>query len=118
MIEKGICKECKRNTYIVNKFYKLCRCCNDKRLNSNKPKKQLSKQTSKTKKSTGEREMFLEIWSERPHICVECGKRLGENPRVHFFSHIKPKSTHPELRLDKTNVRLLCWECHYNEDFR
>lgn len=73
----------------------------------------------KPKKPTGERELFIEIWSERSHYCEnpKCRKWLGNEPKVIFFSHRKSKGAYPELRLDKTNIDLLCSECHYQEDF-
>lgn len=88
-------------------------------------KKRLGKQIKRTpikkkfRKPTGERELFIEIWNERPHYCSnpKCRKWLGEEPLVNFFSHRKAKSTHPELRLEKTNIDLLCRECHHQEDF-
>lgn len=81
-------------------------------------KRRVAKSRPYRKKATGEREMFLEIWDERPHICTnpKCKKPLGE-PKVHYFAHIKPKGKYPELRLVKSNVRLLCMECHHELDF-
>lgn len=70
------------------------------------------------RKSTGERELFLEIWNERLHYCINCKINLGNEPRVHYFSHIKPKGKYPELRLDKNNIQLLCFDCHYAHDFQ
>jgi len=72
----------------------------------------------KSLKPTGERDMFLEIWQERAHYCTnpDCRIFLGNEPKVHFFSHIKPKSVYPELRLQKTNIRLLCFDCHFATD--
>ena len=66
------------------------------------------------RKATGEAEVFREIWEEREHFCenLDCGVFLGDEARAGYFSHNKPKSTHPELRLDKTNIDLLCLKCH------
>lgn len=116
-LSKGICSECNKETYIVNKFYSLCKFCNTKRLNKNKEVKKQKVKLVK-RKATGEKEMFLEIWNERPHYCEMCGKWLGHEPKVHYFSHIKAKSVHPELRLVKSNIQLLCFDCHYKVDFR
>ena len=84
-------------------------------------KRQITKRKAqyKPKKPTGERELFLEIWNERGHYCEnpKCRKWLGDEPVVNFFSHRKSKGAHPELRLVKTNIDLLCTKCHYNEDF-
>lgn len=69
-------------------------------------------------KKTGERELFLEIWNERLHYCTNqnCKSYLGEEPLTHFFAHIKSKGAHNELRLDKSNICLLCFYCHYTYD--
>ena len=111
------CKSCDCQTSQGNRFHKLCTKCNERRLASKKGKPRSIKVYRK--KPTGEREMFLEIWDERPHICTnpKCKKPLDENPKVHYFAHIKPKGKYPELRLVKSNVRLLCMECHHELDF-
>lgn len=67
---------------------------------------------AKPRKPTGERSLFLSIWEERPHYCVNCKVYLGEEPIAHYFSHIKPKGLYPELRLDKNNIALNCIQCH------
>lgn len=63
------------------------------------------------------RSLFEEIWKERPHVCVKCGKLLGDEPRAIFFSHIKSRGSHPELKMDKNNIELLCSACHKYEEF-
>lgn len=80
----------------------LCRLCNDKRLGPERKKR----------KVTGEWELFKQIWKNRPHICTNCGGWLGDEPQPCFFSHIKGKGAHPELRLSVFNIQLLCFECH------
>jgi DNA-directed RNA polymerase subunit RPC12/RpoP len=114
----------------------LCDECNFKRLHGGKSKTQVynerkvkrgvnisegnknrSKPKKNNKKPTGERELFLEIWNERVHYCTKCSKWLGEEPLAHFFSHIKSKGAHPELRLNKGNIELLCMACHEREEF-
>lgn len=131
-----ICKcgrECKQ---YANAFHKLCTTCNQQRLiEKNQTQKQHTIQhiknkyhiiegrgrntgrTFEHKKQTGEREVFLAIWAIRPHICTNCWDKLGDEPLAHFFSHIKPKSTHPHLRLVPSNIQLLCFDCHYAHDF-
>ena len=42
-------------------------------------------------------------------ICGQIGKKLNAD-------HIKPFSTHIELRLDLNNGRTLCYECHKKTD--
>jgi len=64
-----------------------------------------------------QKELFLIIWKSRPHICFQCGKKLGDEPLAHYFSHRKAKSIAPELKFDPENVDLLCLECHTEHDF-
>lgn len=112
--------------YIVNKRYNLCYECNFKRLHKGlssfeykllKQKENIKKRTKK--KNKGEKELFLEIWNEKAHYCEnkKCNKWLGHEPKAIFFSHRKPKSIYPELRLDKNNIDLLCQDCHWVWDF-
>lgn len=102
------CISCNKQSLIVVKKG-LCKLCNSK---SKPTKKYVYK-----RKPTGERNLFLLIWNERPHICTHCYIHLGNEPKTYHFSHIKPKSTHPELRLSKDNIQLLCLPCHYKYDF-
>ena len=83
-------------------------------------KRPIKNNSSKKIRITGEREMFLEIWEERAHYCTnpKCRVFLGNEPKTVFFSHIKAKSVYPELRLEKTNIRLLCFSCHFDSDHR
>lgn len=141
------CKECGIEYTVGNSFHQLCHICNKKRLsnlkpfkaksidiNTNTPKikkislnlkkrakyskpKPQKKRVKSIQKKIGVKSMFLEIWNERPHTCVKCGKALGEEPLTHFFSHIYPKSISPELRLAKSNIELLCYDCHQKHDF-
>lgn len=61
-----------------------------------------------------DREFYLEIWSERPHICVSCDKYLGEEPNLCFFEHCLEKGIdrYAHLRYCKENLKLVCHECH------
>lgn len=73
-------------------------------------------QKIKIKKPTGEYDLFLEIWNEREHRCVNCKDWLSENVSrrsfVKYFSHQKSKGACPELRLEKSNIELNCHTCH------
>jgi len=110
-LKKGDCKGCNTtNVMIVYSSGKLCHSCNRDRLASKK------RQWKKVYKPTGEKELFLQIWSERPHLCVNCNKDLGNEPRTFFFSHILSKGAHPEKRLQKNNIQLLCFQCHQAYD--
>jgi 5-methylcytosine-specific restriction endonuclease McrA len=111
------CKVCDCQTSQGNSFHKLCLKCNQSRLIHKAKSRVKKKPKVYRKKPTGERDMFIEIWDSRPHICTNCGDPLGNEPKVHFFSHIKPKGKYPELRLKKSNIKILCIECHRNLDF-
>ena len=116
--KKGICTDCGREDYIVKKLplsgKKLCSSCNSVRLEEGKakPKKVMSK-----RKVTGERQLHIELWAERPHVCECCNGYLGNTPDPHFFSHVLPKSTHSRYRLDKENITFMCRECHHEWEF-
>lgn len=115
----GICKNCAKQYVIVNKKYYLCQNCNYKRLHKGKTEYEVSIEKKKLNpiikvQATGESELFKEIWKERPNICVHC-KRVLHKFNIWYFAHIKPKSTHPKLRLDKNNIRILCVDCHFSE---
>lgn len=118
----GVCIDCGRIKRIANRTKQLCDECNYKRLHDGKTRFQVAieKQKSKpheTKKATGELKLFKEIWAEREHKCVKCGKDLGVVLKPQYFSHIKSKGAFPELRLDKTNIELLCCDCHHQYEF-
>lgn len=90
---------------------------NNRKISVNMGRNTQSKGLSNRKKVTGEKGLFLDIWSERLHICQVCEKGLGDEPIVHFFSHILPKSIYKKFRLDKRNIWLCCFECHYQYEF-
>lgn len=64
------------------------------------------------RKPSGEREVFLEIWNERPHYCQCCGRWLGTEPKPIFFSHILSKGAFPRFKLKKENIYLEDEQCH------
>lgn len=97
------CVKCKTNHLIYNRSKWLCQEC----------------EQIETKKRRGDlHSLFLEIWKERSHICNRCGKKLGNDPKPIFFSHIKSRGSHPELKMEKENIELLCEKCHYKWDFQ
>lgn len=59
---------------------------------------------------------YMEIWSERTHVCISCDKGLGNEPNLCFFEHGLPKSKYPQYRYNKENVSLICMECHANKE--
>ena len=107
-----MCKLC--NFPSINKKYDLCYIHNYERLHGCKSK---NKPIKYKRKKTGEKDLFLEIWNERPHTCTYCTKNLGTDPKPIYFSHIKSKGACPELRLDKNNIELVCEDCHYIYEF-
>lgn len=112
----GFCShpECqgKKETLIVNRSRMLCVKHNAERLNKIKPEKKKPKAERKRSLPSGERDLFLIIWGERPHYCTNCCAYLGDEPRAQYFAHIIPKSRGEQYRLDKDNIRLLCFTCH------
>ena len=136
----GTCIQCKRENKSINSK-QICSECTFRNNHQGKSQQEVyyerQKEKEKTqpkkiyqikskpikqklKKPTGEKELFLEIWNERPHYCTnpECRTYLGEEPMTYFFSHIKSKGAYPELRLVKSNIELLCFDCHFREEFK
>ena len=103
--ENPLLKYCKKCTY-ENSFYNL----KQTRINiiSNKKKERIKNWWS-------EKDLFKEIREERWHNCNECWKYLQE-AKAHNFSHIKSKWSRPDLRLDKSNIEILCFRCHFKKD--
>lgn len=109
-------KLCHCGRLAINSHFSLCFFHNNERLSKNKKQaKSIERKPikKKCKKATGEAEVFLQIWKERKHECEWCGIFLGHEMKAHFFSHQKHKSTHNELRLDRDNIKLNCYDCHY-----
>lgn len=120
MKTRGKCMQCGRETLLANVTRQLCGDCNYKRLHGGQSRYAVARarQPKKQKRrSTGELAVFREIWTERPHVCNRCGRPLGEELKVSYFSHIKSKGARPDLRLDKNNIELLCTACHREYEF-
>jgi len=119
-MKQGTCKVCGEIKWI-NNTRGVCPSCVYKRNHGGLTELEYSKRKRsmvlKDKKPTGELDMFIKIWEERPHVCVECGKRLGDKLNVSYFSHRRSKGAYPELRLVKSNIDILCTECHHEWDF-
>jgi hypothetical protein len=88
-----------------------------------KPRKPLSKTSSrfakKLDKSEEEirqisemREFFLQLWKKLPHYSQVSGKYLGSEPLTVFFHHILPKEKYPQACFDEENIILLTLEEH------
>lgn len=93
--------------------------CKDKP--GKKDKKPIVKQSAKKKIEQKEdtkirkidHEMYLEIASERPHVCDNCNVCIFEIGDKNFH-HILPKrkTQYPQYRHKKWNITVLCWQCH------
>jgi len=60
---------------------------------------------------TGELELFVEIWDERPHVSFISGEPIRQF-NVSCFAHVLNKNVYPELRLKKINIALITPEEH------
>lgn len=63
------------------------------------------------------KDLYKTIWSERPHRCEVCGYPIHE-PVVHNFAHIHSKGARPDLKMDKSNIRILCSSVNRNDGKR
>ena len=113
---KGVCTKCvyKKNHKGMTQFEVAYERQKAKMVSDYQKKKKMPK--TRPKKPSGEWNMFLEIWQEREHRCEHCKIWLGDLPKAYMFSHRKGKGAHPELKLDKSNIDLFCWDCHYAYD--
>jgi len=53
------------------------------------------------------KQLYREIWQERPHVCVVCNYPISR-PVAHVFSHLYSKGAHPSLKRFKPNIQLMC----------
>ena len=89
----GNCTNCLRESVmIVVKKGLCCRCNNEKK--GKKPAKRAPR------KATGELQVFMEIWKERPHFSEVSGRPLlplGHPEWIRQFSHILSKGAFPSF---------------------
>ena len=53
------------------------------------------------------------VFERDNYTCRHCGKSKKDYPRMTLQAdHIKPQSTHPELKFTLSNGRTLCVSCH------
>lgn len=68
------------------------------------------------RKPTGEKKMFDDIWSKRPHRSFLSGKNIawveGTDFYVNVFAHVLAKGKHPKVRLEEENIVLLTPQEH------
>lgn len=74
-----------------------------------KPRKALKPRSPKNK--GGQAALFKRIWESRPHSCEVCGAHI-EEATASNFSHLLPKGTYPDFKLDDRNVVIKCAGCH------
>lgn len=58
------------------------------------------------------RDMFMEIWGERPHRSEISGKWLGKEPLSYLFDHLLEKEIYPEIKYEKWNIALVTIDEH------
>lgn len=79
-----------------------------------KRQKYLKRIAEKQEQFEADREFYVEIWNERPHVCEETGEALGNEPLIWMFDHVlekgRPKYAH--LRYEKQNIQLLSLVAH------
>jgi hypothetical protein len=76
---------------------------------SSKPRKALKPRSPRNK--GGQVALFRRIWDSRPHQCEVCGAHI-EEAMASNFSHLLPKGTCPDYKLDERNVVIKCPNCH------
>lgn len=121
------CKHCKARweywEQLVFWVYSFCskECIQSYQKETKKPitqRKAINKISKKKKQRIkewwSEVELFKEIWNERKKECENCKRELIQ-ARVHNFDHIIPKSRWEEFRLDKSNIKLICFKCHFEK---
>ena len=67
-------------------------------------------------KNNEQKEFFLRMWEERPHICELCEAHLGYEPMAYYFSHILGKGAYPRIKLLEKNLMFNCFKCHREWD--
>ena len=111
----SVCVECNREGLIVvKKGY--CAKCNYTLKQAKKGLKAKSSSITYTKKPTGEKEVFKEIWEELDNNCYVCSKQLTNYSHI-YMSHILSKGAYPAFRLNKKNIIIKCFSCHQKWDF-
>lgn len=110
--KKKICAHCQEEKYIFKNIsgLKYCKECSFSQKEKGQPIKK-SSIAKKFPKATGEKILFFEIFNERDPWCELCGEPILEF-NVANYHHLKHKGNHPELRLDKTNIIKVCFNCH------
>lgn len=69
----------------------------------------------RTRKKTGERDLFVKLYHKRGGVCEVTGERLlpPEHSMFHCQgSHLLPKGTYPDYRMDERNIAMITIEKH------
>ena len=116
----GLCCVCKKDKLIVKRkpSGNYCNHCNSERLAQERESKIKKPTKKRVIKPTGEAKLFKAIWAVRPHVCENCGVSLGNEARSFYFAHKIPKGRNEELRLQPSNIMLLCFDCHFAYDMQ
>ncbi len=61
------------------------------------------------------RRLRMEVIKERGARCECCGATPADGKTVINVDHVKPRKTHPELALVKTNLQVLCHVCNHGK---
>lgn len=138
---KSICKECVR-VYCTKRVEVICTLCgkpysvvqnharynkssrrmcsscvskltierNKKKTGANNPswKGGITSECDRFYNSTAWKEVRTQAFVRDNYTCVDC-KQVGHKLEA---NHIKPRSKHPELKLELSNIETLCKKCH------
>jgi hypothetical protein len=53
-----------------------------------------------------ERDLFIDIWNTRPHVCELTWKKI-KKPKAWCFAHLLAKGSWPEYRMKENNIALV-----------
>lgn len=112
------CKKCRLKKPCVKSYCRDCMPADVKQAIQDK-KREKAKGYAKTTaanaranyKPTGEGELHVKLWLERPHICTGCDEKLYII-KPSAFSHTIRKAEDESLRLVEENFELECDTCH------
>jgi HNH endonuclease len=120
-VVKGIvrvCPDCGQSKKVFPSAGKMqirCKRCNHKRRraeNNSNWKGGITPENQRFRASEEYKEWRKAVFERDGYNCVLCGQH-GFTLHAH---HIKPFSTHPELRVDVDNGQTLCKKCHEKTD--